>query len=433
MAALSKLTPSKQAATLAALHMQGQRTGPVLLQLASNMKDLSKFINIANEEWTTHKAIEEGVEIVTKETWSQLTMLGNRLMLVGLEIGKSALPAFKALTGVLNNLTDVAIEKLKASAPTFNAWGEKVANAIRMVGTVFQTWPQWLVVAEVSLKEAFNNMAAIATRLGKGLWNLFKDLFQSIGEMVKNTVTEMVRAAGAAVEMAMLAVSNPQKFQGKLMGEAIQKGLNKNHQAPWEFNKGAVTEGVTAPSFKGLGAKDLFGNLPGVSPMDQARRQSAMGAINAAANPVTPPTVPAMKGGAAMVGAAEVRTRPLTARQRKAKQHERAVAMKRERRAKYNKAHGLPMPGAQAQQPQVTPAAMVENAGKTTGLLEFAKEMQENVFGGGKDDTQKQLLDATNSATAASTAQAAATKSATTALNKIAKGVPVTFTSESNS
>ncbi len=230
--------------------------------------------------------METGVALGAQTAWNQLELLGNRLMLIGAEIGKSMLPGFKSLVEVLNDFVDRGLSQIQEMGPTFEAWGQKVADAVRLIGTVFEEWPNWLTLLELSFKEAFIKISAIAGRLGTGLKNLFKDLFVALVQMTKNAGAEMAGALKAA-----LAAITP-NFEKTWLEFKVRNDISTNddikrlnqirntERAPSAGNIASnLMRGVNAPTFNGLGGNDLFGNLPGLSNEDQKRQRNARSSI----------------------------------------------------------------------------------------------------------------------------------------------------------
>jgi TP901 family phage tail tape measure protein len=316
LGALKRMSPEQQTSQLAALHMSGRMTGQILLQLAQNLKDVGRFTEIANREWQTMESLQSGVALSAKTAWAQLTLLGNKLMLIGAEIGKGVLPVFKALTDVLNNFADRGITQVKSLSGVFEEWAQVAIKAINMVGGAFEQWPNWLTVVELTFKDLGIKLLAIGEAIKNGLKSafvelqpFFQDLFTAFAQMASNMASEIQRAfdgmweaikAKAGLVMESMAESAKHAAMVMLGLGAIDQKEHDQKQGAIDKQYRAIGSGINLnPANIMLGVKtpampNLAGNIPNIGELlggmgaglgreDRAKLNAAKGEINNAA------------------------------------------------------------------------------------------------------------------------------------------------------
>jgi TP901 family phage tail tape measure protein len=400
---LKTFAPEEQIKKLASLHMQGRLSGQILLKLASGMGDLGKFTNLAASEWANMTAVEEGAAIQGATTWKQMELLGQRLGLIGAEIGKSVLPLFKGLVGVMNEASNQALSFVQTSAPAWQKWAEGVGEKMKIVRAVFMDFGAATRIGRSYLEEFASNGLRIMGNFADSLFQMFQELTASIGKMMQNLFAEVVvkgvpkAAYGVAGSVGSWATS----FFSKDIAKSIQYGaMLKGGETKIDLSK--IMAGVKAPSFKGFDRESL---LAGVVDRSKEREkdlqrlnqiQAGNGLIDMfAANRAAMLRVATPLFGAALqvAGVAKIPVAPKlpgrgTRARMLARQRENRLARLRKAAERRRLVRGLPakplveVPG----KVDVGGGEAAGDAGRTTDLMGFARSLQEAVFGGKKED-----------------------------------------------
>jgi TP901 family phage tail tape measure protein len=398
---LKTFAPEEQIKKLANLHMQGRLSGQILLKLASGMQDFGKFTRLAANEWQSMTAVEEGAAIQASTAWKQLGLLSQRLGLIGAEIGKTTLPLFKGLVAAMNEGANAALRFAQLSLPAWQRWGEQVGEKMKILKTLFMDFGTWTRVGKSFLEEFATNSLAIMKNFSSSLMTMFTELAENIGTLMKNLFSEVVMKGapkagyGAAGAVGSWAAS----FVSKDLADSIRFG-GMLKTAEYKIDPSKIMKGVKPLSFEGFDAKSLLAGTVDRSAerardlaelRNLERRNASLGMLGARSATAVKVGAPLIAAGLQLAGFATIPKPPksrvtrlgMLARQRE----NRLARLNRaaERRDLVRNRRRKPIPEVPGEVQIAGGKKEAEGAGKSIGLMEFARSIQESIFGGKGD------------------------------------------------
>jgi TP901 family phage tail tape measure protein len=220
LAALRKLSGSDQTAALKGLHMQGIRTAPVLQQISAGLKDVDRFMKIADGEWETQKSLQEGVALSSRTVWAQWSLLSNQATLLAAKVGEYTLPAFAEFLGLVGDvgaaigsladagssslqwLSDAAVAAIRWMRGAFAGLVDSIRWASDIFAVIRETWPGLVEEAGLQIVKSwkivgytFDWVVNTAISAGEYLFENWQVLFSDLAQLVtnwQNAVTGMM-------------------------------------------------------------------------------------------------------------------------------------------------------------------------------------------------------------------------------------------------
>lgn len=172
MAGLADLSAPERMKALDYLKLTGHMTGATLLQLASVMGKLDPAIALANEEWKTHASINREVAIQAGIVATQLTMAWNSAKLLASDMGGLLLPAVKELAGGLGELALMVRENFASIQEAVTPAIEGIRAGIEgLMASLRNLGSVWAYI-QVDAEEYFTRVGAGVLYLGEvfGAW-----------------------------------------------------------------------------------------------------------------------------------------------------------------------------------------------------------------------------------------------------------------------
>jgi TP901 family phage tail tape measure protein len=207
---LNKLSKFDQIKALGKLGLEGVRTTQSLLQLAKVVGKVDGYTATANEEWRTQASIQAEVAIKAGETWSQFTLLANNLKLTAAALGNFLLPGLKGLAGWLGDVSARLRAWVDEHGPAITGWASTVGDAfIAVVGAGMEI-NAFLATLGGNLVAALGAGQESATGLG-AVWEWLKgvatDAWDTISYGLRNFNDLMALAGIRAMEFGLNVVA----------------------------------------------------------------------------------------------------------------------------------------------------------------------------------------------------------------------------------
>lgn len=168
--------------------VEGVRAQTALLQLSQTMGNLDRLTATANAELGTGAHILESVAKGSGTAWSALTLLWNRVRLLGAELGEAFLPAVKAFSSGLGSIASDAKSWVAENQALFESWGQWLAEKFTLLGSAIKQWPDFFELGTLYVQEFAGDTMSMFKTLGEDLIAIAKWIGESFATALVNAL-----------------------------------------------------------------------------------------------------------------------------------------------------------------------------------------------------------------------------------------------------
>ena len=216
---LAKYKPRVQMELLHNLHMQGRMTASTILQLSKGFHTLDHNIALARGEWESLESVENAVALRSQTAWAKLHMLANQILVLGENIGKQLLPAFKEFVDMLGDVSE-AVRRMynEYLSEAIEGLVSKVVKGIRTIRAMVANLPEAISIVSAYINLIIQRIQDSFIGLGLRIWEKMKSIMKKIGE---------------ALVAAWPAIASVIMNLGMLIGGAIMAGIKAALKGSW--------------------------------------------------------------------------------------------------------------------------------------------------------------------------------------------------------